>query len=643
MSSNNDKKLSLGDKNLEDVIIQIFNETYEDFIKKYGEKHSTYIKQMLEGIADKVQKKEMFEGALASAHVEMGVVYGKSDKLPAILKHELYHVFNESALGTETSYATLPQRYLDFLAGTGVIRQEYEKKMAEYKERWKNEPEILESLLVDYDTFFKRFDLGDSEIEKWAEWFNSRTNIRDMKPNFQDLGEGFYMESESSGSFYDYYINICDMVSCLIPETKLIDMHLNTEHHKTDYSFQDMTGDFDKNYEAALDDEEKEKYGYPYLKILIDTKTIDENARKNDSITLSAIQSCMKTCFRAYLCKMNNISEISPENIKTIFSEIKKMQQYMVWNVDLEKMTELPCVQEMVNIQKRFKEICQTMVQDNPDIEEMMQNVDYTAENSFKKIDDGEIIANNLFTNNDQDSKEYKFGRYVAKTGKDGIKGNLYQSIRAVFGKEIFNLLFEGYTSNPNNELHTLYKKIESIDENDPASIEGAYNDIYSLYADRMDDMLKTDENSSADFKGQFNTIKRMQELTPIGTKDGAYIASFERILDIYKKKVSKFKEYIDFATQHEIKIDLERGSHDSSRFRNKLAAEKKSRLDSYLAEIEQTHIDSLDKLSEQIPLTKIADSTQNIGLQEVRDVTNDVRNSYKGRNEKQESKKITT
>ncbi|MDO5555596.1 MAG: hypothetical protein Q4G09_02780 [Clostridia bacterium] len=623
------EQISLKNKELEYIIIQIFNETYEDFINRYGEKHKEYIKKMLESISGKIQKKEMFQGALASAHVDMGVIYGKSDKLSAILKHELYHVFNESAFGTTTSYATLPSNYKEFLEKAGIIKKEYENKTKEYKKKWKDEPETLEYLIVDYDTFFKSFDLGDSEIEKWTEWFNARTNERDMKPHFLDLGNGFYMGSKSSSSFYDYYINICDMVSCLIPEDKLIEMHLNTEHHKTDYSFQEMISDFDNNYETSLDSDEKKKYGYPYLKILCDTKTIDENARKNDNVTLSTLQSCMRTCFRAYLCKMNNVNEINEENIKTIFNEIKKMQQYMVWNVDTKKMEELPYIQEMINVQEKFKEMCKSLSKNNSNIEQMLERVDYRSENPFQKIENGEAIANGLFINDNQDLKERQYGEYKVKTDENGIKTNMYKNIKVMFGDKIFELLFKRYNSKEDNELSKLYEMIQNVDEDNTNSVKEVYNYIYSLYINKMNSMLKTDENSSTEFEKCYNTIKKMQELSLVRLEDGKYIGSFESVLELYKEKIGEYEKYIECVTKQEIKIDFERTNNDSTSFRNKLALSEKNKLNGYLSDIEQVRQENINNAKERITPTIVKIGTQTAGLHEINSIGQEIRDTY--------------
>ena len=624
------EKLSFKNSELEEIIIRIFNETYEDFVNKYGEKHKEYIKQMLENISDKVQKIEMYEGALAAANVTKGIVYGKSDELPAILKHELWHVFNESSFATETSYAKLPERYINFLDNAGIIRKEYEIKMKEYQEKWKDKPDVLKYLLVDYDTFLKNYNLGGSETEKWTEWFNSRTNVRDMKERYVDLGNGFYMGGKSSSSLYDYYINLCDMISCIIPEDKLLDMHLNTEHHKTDYSFQKMISDFDNNYSMSLDENEREKYGFPYLKILCETRIIDENAKKNDKVTLEAIQSCMDTCFKAYLCKMNNFEKPTGSNLKSMYSEIKKMQKYMVWNVDIEKMEGLPYIQEMLKIEDKFKEMCGNLEKENPEIQQMMNNIGYKDENEFEKINNGDEIAKKIFAKNDGNYEEKQYGEYTVKVNETGIKGNLYKNTRIVFGDTIFNQLLKKCNDQEDNEISKLYQMIENINDTDVKSIEQTYNYLYSLYENKMNSILITDENSSSDFKNCYNDIKQMQELALFQNEDKKYIENFENILNLYKQKVEEFKKYIDYATKVGIKETLEKTGYDSSNSKNKLAMDKKDELDDYIFYINETQ---KNRINEKLSLKDIGNVTHTIGLQEIDAVTQEIKNTYKQKN----------
>ena len=176
------------DINIDKTVYQILNEAYHEFKQTYGEKHSGHIKELIESITDKVKiAPYYYSGAIASAHSEMGVVYTKSDKLSAVLKHEMWHIYNNSAQDREKSLQYIPERYMEQLESNGYLRKTYQTTMEEYKEKWKDEPERLEFLLIDYEKYKNdRFDFDDSPVEMWTEWFNSKTHLKDMQDNFWD-------------------------------------------------------------------------------------------------------------------------------------------------------------------------------------------------------------------------------------------------------------------------------------------------------------------------------------------------------------------------------------------------------------------------------------------------------------------------
>ena len=111
------------------------------------------------------------------------------------------------------------------------------------------------------------------------------------------------------------------MISCLIPKEKLLDMYLNHEGYETDYSYPQMMEEFDEKYAGSLDEQEQEVYKYPYLKLITDVIKISENARKNPKLALESLQSAMKTCFNAYLIKLDNIQEFDVDKAKKYISK----------------------------------------------------------------------------------------------------------------------------------------------------------------------------------------------------------------------------------------------------------------------------------------------------------------------------------
>lgn len=555
------------DSSLDPIVYDILNEAYHEFRQMYGDKHSDYIKTLIESITDKVEKAGLYYfGPIASAHAQMGVRYTESDKLSEVLKHEMWHVYNNSASDREKSLQHIPQRYLDKLRQNGYLEKLYTKTMEDYKERWKDEPERLENLLTDFETFVNsRFDFEDSPVEMWTEWFNSQTHLKDMQQNFWDWGDGYFTKSLSSGSFYDSYINIASMISCIIPKEKLLEMYLQTGEYQTDYSYPEMIEEFDERYANSLNSEESEKYKYPYLKIIMDTKMVSDNARKNPSVALTALQSCMKTCFNAYLQKMESIENIDSEQAKKIYSEIKYMQEQMVWNTDISKMQNLDYIQAMSKVQDKFKSMLQELDLENPEVMQMLENIDYTADNPFKFIEDGEKISRKIISTQ-RESKTNLIsidGNYKVHVGENGIKDNLYSTLFALLGDKKYNLLYENFQDNDSlnskdNILLKFHKQIEeaTTDEN----FINIYNSIYELYAQKLEDTLKINENIESDFDRYSKEIVELQKNGLFDEKNKMYLPGLEQITDIYNKKVQAYEQEIDKITENDIQRYLKEG-----------------------------------------------------------------------------------
>jgi len=388
------------DPNINPIVYAILNEAYHEFRQVHGEKHSDHIKRSIESITDKVKQARLYySGPIATANAQDGVRFTDSDILFAVLKHEMWHVYNNSASDRQKSLLYIPQRYMKKLEEDGYIEKEYMIKMQGYKERWKDYPQTLQQLLVDYEEFkSSKFDFGDSQIEMWTEWFNSQTHLKDMQENFLEWGKGYFSKSYSSGSFYDYIINIAGMISCLVPREKLLDMYLQTKEYQTDYSYPEMLEEFDEKYKNSLDETEREQYKYPYLKIIMDIKAVFDNAGKNPEVAIKALQSCMKTCFNAYLQKLETIQGLDVEEAKKIYSEIKCMQEQMIWNVDMSKMENLDYIQALIRVQDKFRDMLQKLDLENPEVRQMLENIDYREENPFRLIAGREKIAEKIIS-----------------------------------------------------------------------------------------------------------------------------------------------------------------------------------------------------------------------------------------------------
>jgi hypothetical protein len=565
----NNKNLGIAPKtsNLPEEILTIFNECYSDFKNAYGEKHSERIKLLIESITDKVKMTDLYyTGPIASAHSQMGVVYTKSDKLSAVLKHEMWHVFNNSASG-EKSFFYMPQHYKDVLEKSGYIKKLYEQTMQERKERFKDEPERLKYILVDYNTFLQDYTVDDHEVEKWTEWFNCKTNTKDMENSFWDWGNGFFTENLSSKSFYDSYINIADMISCLVPKEQLLEMYLQTDEYNTDYSYPQMIEEFDKKYLDALDEQEKTKYKYPYLKIIMDTKIISDNARKNPKEARNALQSCMKTCINAYCIKLKNLKDLDISSAQNLYNEIKYMQEHMMWNIDSTKMEGIEYVQSMRKVEEQFCNMLQSLNIETPEVKYMLDNVSFSNENKFEFVQNGEQISKNInLAQETPKSVIQNIGEYYINTTENGITDNLYSSLSSLFGDRKFNLLFKEFEGEDSNILIELSSRIEKA--TDKTDFINIYNDIYSLYAEKLENTLKMDENIDTLFSKYKNEIISLQKNALFLTGNKSYLPSLENVINIYKQKAAEYQEIIDGITEKKIAEEVQNRDVDEKQIR---------------------------------------------------------------------------
>ena len=595
-------KIEQTDKNIDPRIYKIMNESYEEFVKKYGYKHSKYIEETLKIISSKIKENETYLGNMsASAMFNEGIVYTKGvDNLEAVLKHELWHTFNRETMdyrGKE-SISYISDRYKKVLNDIGYIKNEYNKKIERKKLQSKDGKYKIES----YDKFLDEFLLEDDEIEKWTEWFNIKTHTKDMKYGFVDLENGYFMKNLSSGAFYDNYTNMSDMVSCLIPKEKLLEMYLNNTDYKTGYSHEDMMEEFDEKYENALDENEKNYYKYPYLKLLLDTNCISENARTNKEKTLETLQSSMKTCFKAYNIKLENYKDFNIEDAKNVYKEIKYMQEHMIWNLDINKMKDLDYIKEMEKIQNKFKSMCKKLDRKNPEIKEMTKKVDYKKYNSLEKVKDGDEIVKNVFLQNKEKNNIEKIDNYVVNTNENGIKGNLYSTLNLLYKRNKFNLIFKNYQNeyleNGENKLVKIYNMINDIkDENDIQKIVNIYDYMYNDYEKKLE-KLPTDTNVSGELNKYYKDIIIMQKNTIINTKDKNYLPSFEKMNQTYKNKINKFKQYIDYCSEKSIerRIKISENIEIAKKYEYRRANNEKKMYDKYLNDINEEKKSLIEK-----------------------------------------------
>jgi len=392
IENNNEIKVNA---NIEPIIYQLINEFYTEFKLMHGAKHLKHVKEVLEDIATKIKLVNDYgadyNGVTFAGHDDVHEIKcNYSNKLSAVLKHELWHVFNRLGMASDLSLLYIPQRYKEHLEKNGFIRMEYSKIEQSFKEN------TGRSYPINYETFLEGFSWDYYESEKWTEWFATKTHPNDMKDYFSEFQDGFFIMAHSSGSSYDYFLNIADMISCLIPRDKLLDMVLYSDDYITSCSYAQMIDEFDEKYTEALTESEKEEYGYPYLKILMDTKHISENSRNNSTLARECFQSCMSTCFRAYLQKIQEIQDVDLDTAREIYREIKYMQKHMIWNIDVSRMEKLEYVQIMKIIQNKFVNMVQGLAANNLEVRQMIDNVDYLVGTPFIFIQNGEEIAEKM-------------------------------------------------------------------------------------------------------------------------------------------------------------------------------------------------------------------------------------------------------
>lgn len=543
---------------IDPMVYEIINEAYHEVLKMYGNKHGGHIREVIENTLKECEMANVYFTGPTIASIHSGDIhYTKTDKLHAAIKHELWHSYNSESSDKSLSLQHIPQRYIDALEKSGDMRKLYEDYIMETKEKFKDDSERVKELLVDYDEWKqKKFELGPSHYEMWTEWFSCQTHLKDMKDNFWDWNDGFFTKNHSSGSFYNAYLNIASMISCIIPKDKLLEMYLHTSDYKTDYSYPEMQEEFDSKYSDALEPDEQLRYGFPYLKILMDIRTIHENARNKPEVAKQALQSCMKTCFNAYLIKLNNIKALNVQEAQDLFAEIKYMQENMLWNADFSKMEGLDYIQSLISVQNKFKELAGNLDLENPEVKEMLENIDYTKENPFQVIESRIDISKQIGKEQEEKNNAVVVGDGKVIVGQNGIKDNLYSSLFIVLGDEKYNLLFK--KNEQDNILQDISAKIKSASTEQ--EIVQVYREIYKIYEQKLKITLKTDENLDSKFEKYASQIVELQKNGIFNLENKAYLPELEEVIHVYNERLNEYMVKIDIATEEKIQLAVQRG-----------------------------------------------------------------------------------
>ena len=412
-------------------------------------------------------------------------------------------------------------------------------------------------------------------------------------------------------------------------------MYLQTEDYPTDYSYPQMIDDFDQQYSGALEEQERTIFKYPYLKIMMDTKVISDNARSNSDIARNALQSCMKTCFNAYSIKLDNIKDIDIATAQQLYAEIKYMQEHMMWNTDLSKMLELDSVQAMQKIESQFRELLQTLDIQNPDIKNMLDNISFIENSAFKFIPGGEKIAQQLQTAEKTPKDEVvNVGQYKIATSKNGIKDNLYCTLSTLLGNKKFNLLYQDFQKTDNNLLVKFYNRIEQASTED--EFINIYNDMYELYVQRLEDTLRTNENIDFLFSEYKTELIQLQENALFDMENNSYLPVLEKALTIYKNKAQEYQICIDGVTEKKI---LEDSNHyvisleDAKKWNTRFPNEYKRELQGRIIEIDSKRGILYEKYSSSLTFpsqtldTDLTQIASQVKLSDFNDISHNIKN----------------
>ena len=380
-------KNTLALQNNDPIICNIINEAYNDFILRWGEEYNERVKGLFIECSSGIKEHNTYAGGTATTIPGNGIRYNKQgniDELSGIIKHELFHVVSKNGRGM-----VYPEEYIQFL-------------------------EKLEH---------KGEELFVPENEKWTEWFNCETNRKDTIQRIRYRNNGFFFKTLSTGAGYDHYKNLAEMMRVFFDDGKLLAMYMNDNDFETDFSYMQMMREFDTKYVDCLTEEERAIYGYPYLKILQDTKKIDMFLHE-DNIDGAVLeyQDATKTIFRAYLSKISQIQNPSMEDISNMYNQIKLLQENMMWNVDLSKIEDNEYIKVLEQIQETFKQKVRDADIGEEEKKSFIDSISYKDNNLFELlVDDFEVVS--MLYDKGEELERKKIGNKSYCAGRGRYKG----------------------------------------------------------------------------------------------------------------------------------------------------------------------------------------------------------------------------
>ena len=194
----------------------------------------------------------------------------------------------------------------------------------------------------------------------------------------------------------------------------------------------------------------------------------------------------------------------------------------------------------------------------------MLKDIDYTLDNPFKFIEEGEKISKKIITAQKIDKTNLirVNSNYKASVGKKGIKDNLYKTLFTLLGDKKYNLLYEKFQDNVFNQkdniLLKFHKQIEKATTEE--ELINVYNSIYELYIQKLENTLKINQNIESDLDKSSKEIVELQENGLFDDKNKRYSNMLEQIINIYNERVQAYLKEIDKITENDIQKNLKEG-----------------------------------------------------------------------------------
>lgn len=492
-------------------VLMIIDEFKAEFEREYGEKYLSYLGEQLDFLIPKVRLAFNFDGQTSAAIFPRELVYIPNGlKILPIMKHEIWHWICHSG------HIETPDNYREHLQNNEQFFQTYNVHGRPYGR-------FIHSI----------FD--QNEDERWTEWFASNTAKKDFEQKFIPYNRGFFFTQNVEGTTYSWLLQAADIVSCLIPKEKILQMRLNNPQHDTFFSFNDYVREFDNMYAEALTPEEKQTFKYPYLKVILENNQLENSVQSDMDMAFEISNQMISFLFRAYLIKLDKIEKIDEVSLRNVYNEIKFMQSRMPLNVNSSRLEGLEYIHVMEVIQDKFIEMCSGF----PQLEELKSGVNYKLNLTPLKLYDGSDLPEILFEKHDEKEKTTRNKELT----KEEIQKNLYVSLKIALGTDIYKYAFKEFCGeneyNPLLDIATRINNLKSMEE-----VDSIYSKIYGIMNEKIGNIKF------------INTLRMRQGYTDLIALKNYSIKRvhklFKPLEKSYAEKVEATCNYVDFCVRQE-------------------------------------------------------------------------------------------